>query len=441
MPSNRHPKPISLSIDVTEKCNFNCVYCYKGEKEYRTLDYKNCMAGLEKIWPVVKARKAFNISFMGGEPLMEFGLAKKIVEETRKKCQKDGLHFSWGMTSNGSLLDEKRAREILSARGHFHFSMDGRKISQDFNRPIKDGQGSFKVVRKNIPFIKRAGGRSVRLTVSPFSAGQLVENISFLAKKKFESIAAYPAIDRQTWTASDLENLRREYRTLGKMRYTKLKGVKSLQPFDTYAYAVNYGITTDEKCHHCGVQKSVIGMDINGRFFPCHRFSNNKAFERFEITSFGDEPGSWEHSKKYFAEQISNRCKSCEFFGACRGGCWAENAGNTGEPSEPSEIHCKLIETTFKGLKEAEIKMPPKPMPTTIPISGEGHCILTDICVSCDCSTCGKCDRCEKCDVCERCDSCLSHEKCTCDRCDHCESCMDCTTSMSQKQDDEEDNE
>ena len=73
----------TLNIFLTRTCNMSCSYCYfkKVINERKTQQYKL----LKEIDFVTTHCKIRNIVFSGGEPLLKYGLIKKIVSYLVKK--------------------------------------------------------------------------------------------------------------------------------------------------------------------------------------------------------------------------------------------------------------------------------------------------------------------------------------------------------------------
>jgi sulfatase maturation enzyme AslB (radical SAM superfamily) len=82
-----------LGFNITDRCNFKCVYCIKKKcdslwklKSRHLLDWRKVKIILDQFFEVVSSqqRKTTTIGFSGGEPLLNFKLIKKIVRYTRR---------------------------------------------------------------------------------------------------------------------------------------------------------------------------------------------------------------------------------------------------------------------------------------------------------------------------------------------------------------------
>ena len=165
-----------VSLEVTEKCNFSCTYCYRnlpvaGVDRHGTRDMnwetaraaiddflRHCLIsepgneGREYSQPPVPSPTEMNwpglndtvfVGFYGGEPLLNFPLIKKCTEYTLKKA-KGKVRFS--LTTNGYFLEGNRA-EFLGAHDFIvQVSLDGPASFHDRNRRAKGDTPTHHVV-------------------------------------------------------------------------------------------------------------------------------------------------------------------------------------------------------------------------------------------------------------------------------------------------------
>lgn len=149
-----------LILQVTQQCNLRCEYCaYSGK--YNNREHSNKTMSLETARQAIdfymkrnSETKEFSISFYGGEPLLEFEIIKESVEYC--KSYLDDKSMRYGMTTNATLLYSDEIVEFL-IRNQFHImiSIDGPEREHDINRKFINGNGSFKMVMKNLKKIKK----------------------------------------------------------------------------------------------------------------------------------------------------------------------------------------------------------------------------------------------------------------------------------------------
>ena len=110
-------KVSSLTLYITDDCNFNCDYCYQTKwKEYMSEQIMG--EALAFFFPFLDDK--FHLNFYGGEPLLAFDLIKKsisIISSLNEKLQKKG---EYSLTTNGSFMTQ----EILDLLNNHKFSVE-----------------------------------------------------------------------------------------------------------------------------------------------------------------------------------------------------------------------------------------------------------------------------------------------------------------------------
>lgn len=110
--------PLSVILDVSERCNFKCNYCFRSGKKDENWGYavKNNLMSMELFQKVVKQLSAFPqkikvISLSGhGEPLCNPEISA-MVRYLRESSMTERIE----MHTNASLLTEQAALEIAQA--------------------------------------------------------------------------------------------------------------------------------------------------------------------------------------------------------------------------------------------------------------------------------------------------------------------------------------
>lgn len=147
----------TLSLEIINKCNLNCTYCYLGEK-------KNTYMSLETAQKVIdiavhEANKQHDrtlmVYFIGGEPLMAFNLIKDAVDYTKKKCQETNLICKFSTTINGTLVTDEIIDFFVENTFEVKVSLDGPEYVQNLNRRDYAGNGSFEKIMKNLPLLRK----------------------------------------------------------------------------------------------------------------------------------------------------------------------------------------------------------------------------------------------------------------------------------------------
>jgi sulfatase maturation enzyme AslB (radical SAM superfamily) len=80
------------SLCVTHDCNLSCVYCYQKHRKGERMDFETARRSIDWIFThVPDYADAVEISFIGGEPLLEFPLIKEVTQYVCEKSELDAI--------------------------------------------------------------------------------------------------------------------------------------------------------------------------------------------------------------------------------------------------------------------------------------------------------------------------------------------------------------
>ncbi len=147
-----------LTLNITEACNLRCRYCvYGGEfTEERTHSAKTMSWSVaRKSIDYFLAKKCSDqrLTFYGGEPLLNWELAKFCIEYVRNS--KEARDVTVNMVTNLTVLTEEQACFLISNDIHLHISLDGPEAVNDAARIFQHGAGTHKRVVGNILLLKK----------------------------------------------------------------------------------------------------------------------------------------------------------------------------------------------------------------------------------------------------------------------------------------------
>lgn len=150
----------SITLQVTQQCNLRCKYCvYSGSYATRShshlqMSWETAKKGIDFLVDHSIAERKINISFYGGEPLLNFKLIQSVVEYGKKASE--GKKISFNMTTNGTLFTDKNLTFLQDNNFSILISLDGPKEIHDQNRVFAiDGKGTYDKIAENIAYIKR----------------------------------------------------------------------------------------------------------------------------------------------------------------------------------------------------------------------------------------------------------------------------------------------
>lgn len=335
-----------LSLNVAQDCNMRCKYCYGNGGMYFEKGYMQFETAQRSIDWLVKNSKRKNISvtFFGGEPLLNFKLIKNVVNYAIAVKYPKSKHFDFSITTNGTIIN----REIINFLNDYEFSVtisfDGDKQIQNYNRPLKNGRNSYRLVKKNIrKFLKsRKGNALARATITSGNSewDQISRQLGDTGFARFDY--APVTADRAAFFAlSDLESerlcqdLERQAECLISDYEIKGPGV-ALRIWDMILSLKSIR----KKYLGCGAGRSLMAVSSQGKIYPCHRFVGNKKFEFGVVDNF-----NYKEQNTFLDKRITGflQCENCWARAHCGGGCLHDNYVYSGQINLPDPRFCREL--------------------------------------------------------------------------------------------------
>lgn len=143
---------------VTTACNLNCVYCQANNGASTPNCYMNKETAERAVDIALQSpEQCLSFEFQGGEPLLNFSVIKHIIEYTQERKQNKRIDYS--VVTNLTLLTDEILDYFRTYRVSISTSVDGNEMIHNMNRPYRNGNGTFSIVKEKIGKIKKAGMR------------------------------------------------------------------------------------------------------------------------------------------------------------------------------------------------------------------------------------------------------------------------------------------
>ena len=191
-------------VVVTQRCNFNCIYCQAVPEPMDAKGYDMDIETAKKVVDMVfeSPNPTITIEFQGGEPLANWEAVKFIVEYARKKNEEIKKSLWISLVTNMSLMTEEKLKFLFEKNVALCVSLDGPEYLHNKNR-IWFGGNSYQIatywIKKIKEYEKKAekeGRQYFRLaalpTISRFSLNYPKEIVDEYLKWDFRRIHLRP---------------------------------------------------------------------------------------------------------------------------------------------------------------------------------------------------------------------------------------------------------
>jgi uncharacterized protein len=322
----------ALSLAVAQKCNLGCTYCYAQEGSFggtaKSMTWDVAKAAVERLFEEVQAGERVNLSFMGGEPLVNRDLIQSATQLAVELAQAKGAKVGFGITTNGTLLTPNDGDFFERYGFAVTVSLDGVGATHDRLRPFKSGNGSYDRIVANLkPLLsqQRRMQVSARVTVTPQNLN-LRETLEQLIEMGFHSVGFSPMLSSPTGRAqmetADLDIMLEQMIDCGR-EFERQTIAGQRYPFSNLTLAMQQIHRGTHRPYPCGAGAGYMGVSADGTLSACHRFVDDEAGLMGDLNNGLDR----QRQNQWLADRQVDRqepCKSCWARYLCGGGCHHE---------------------------------------------------------------------------------------------------------------------
>lgn len=325
------PRPLSITITTTLKCNARCSYCY--EKGVKQVDIKE--ESEEKIIEFIKQHNKANevhLIWFGGEPLMN----TMFMDSMCSRLNSESIAYSSYIITNGSLLNKHLIEEKFEFWNikDMQVTLDGMKGEYEkIKNYINPKDGEFYSILNNIRIAAEKGVFvNIRLNIGINNKDSIIELLKELDSiySSYHNVVFYPA-----FLTGEQEIVSEEERVeFIKNMLLSMRNVKKLTTSTKF-----YSLPRMHACMNGDPQS--FSIDVNGNVYSCEHYVGKAK------NSIGSLADSFiEPDKRGENVIIDNECRDCVFLPKCFGGCEA----NRIEGNIPCMIEKYLIKAYLQIL-------------------------------------------------------------------------------------------
>ncbi|MDP2156528.1 MAG: radical SAM protein [Nitrospirota bacterium] len=331
----------AFSLQLTERCNMACVYCYVRRR--RKPDQLDCSPDFcEQFidFTLRESKDRVKITFFGGEPLLRSDLIRHTVAYGKKAAAGNGAKaIEFHLVTNGTLLDDETGDFIAGEGIGLEVSLDGPEPIHDLNRTYLDGSPSFRRVYGNLlRFVERHPDHPVSI----FSVITSAESLPWLQ-------ALCRGLDVQSFTFNPVRpEPGNEHRTdchRTTMRALQSRIDRHQEAFLSGDTDFDEGINAQMACligshapPHCEAGANATIVTRTGDIYPCAFFVGHEDQVIGSITQ-GFYP---EKAKPYVERFLAGLkpCRQCRARRICGSGCAFDAYEQTGRVDIPTRDAC-----------------------------------------------------------------------------------------------------
>lgn len=134
-------------ICISDGCNFNCEYCFEGNKKKNNFISDVTIDNIMKYIVKNKELKILTVSFAGGEPLLSVDKVLVLYQ----KLNALGIALQLNLITNGYLLSKDVIQKLDTIKNlQYQVTIDGMKDMHNRKRPHKTNADSFSVIINNL---------------------------------------------------------------------------------------------------------------------------------------------------------------------------------------------------------------------------------------------------------------------------------------------------
>lgn len=348
-------------IDLTKRCNFNCIYCFRDFQDHSAID-KNVLDDV--LWYIIRyceqnAISRIGVQLWGGEPL----LALEQIGYVAEFFGRAKLNVSFDIETNGSLITEEIAERLHRWGIHVGVSLDGTPLLQNRQRPFASGAASAEAVEAGIRNLQKYYGNDIGgiTVVTRHNFRYIKEMLDYfiyhlhLHSMKFnlvkdnshasEKRLALTA-DEITWFAEELMEYLLAYRYLGaEFSEGNIEvRLKNLLQRSRISCCISSG---------CQGGSRMVSFDQAGNIFPCEMmdFPEEKIGSIYDGKVLEEQIEQAMRKNRFFLPKKQERCEHCPWWCYCGGGCSSRNR-YLNRDGQIDEVECALNRVIYPKLIE-----------------------------------------------------------------------------------------
>lgn len=344
----------NLELELTKSCNLACKYCFEQHKQKDSIGIEELIQRVD--FALKRAQflkiKDINIDFTGGEPLLQFHIIKEIIHYCDTYC--GDYQFQYGIVTNGTLFTEEVKDYCNEHDIAVNLSLDGAEQTQNRNRVLRGGTGSYQKVHENIQnFLECKAPVVVNSVISKNAIQEVYYNFLHILNLGFRRIRT--VIDfMDEWNREDLKKLSEQFEKCADYYFQKNR-----DGFQVYWNFIEDGLEhllNKHEHYFCGSGIVSFLIDTEGVIHNC------SICEEDDFSCIGTvKEGIWEERLKEWGNYhrcLEEKCQNCDINTFCsQCDCVFLNKKISGEYHIVPEQYCQLMNIQYRLCRQMISRM------------------------------------------------------------------------------------
>ena len=340
----------AMCLLISQDCNLRCEYCFAETGDFgmgrKLMTFETGKNAIDFLLKMSANRENLELDFFGGEPLMNFGVVKQVVEYARSKEKEYNKKFRFTITTNGMLLDDDKIDFINREMSNVVLSVDGRKEVNDRVRKRVDGTGCYdRIMPKFRSLVEKRGDKEyyVRGTFTKYNL-DFSEDVFDLYHQGFDQISVEPVVsdskEKYAITEKEIPEIFSEYERLAERILESRKNGEKFNFFH-FMLDLDQGPCAIKRLRGCGAGNEYVAINPDGDIYPCHQFVG---IEDYKMGNLDDDTFNYDIKKEFASCHVYSKpeCKQCWAKFYCSGGCNANNYQYMGDIHKAHKLSCQL---------------------------------------------------------------------------------------------------
>lgn len=340
----------NLILLVAQDCNMKCTYCYAAGGDFgqpaALMTPETAVRAVDFLLAHSGNQPRIHVSFLGGEPLMNFRTIRAAVEHGRQRQPAGSKPLEFSLTTNGSLLSNPISAWLRDNEVGVSVSLDGPREVQDRHRVFNNGQGSYDIIAprvKKLLEIHTTRPIAARVTLTR-GTDSVLPLFDHLMEMGFYEVGLAPVTSGDqalTYSPAEMARVLGEFQVLADRTVEEAKRGRYVG-FSNLSNLVQELHEGAVKKYPCGAGLGLLSCAADGHLYLCHRFGEKKEFRLGHIDGGLDRSGLQEFLQ---AAHLKNKphCQSCWIKHVCAGGCYHEANERYGTAFTPNVHYCEYM--------------------------------------------------------------------------------------------------